>query len=89
LFSGLPESFRYTNQGGNALINGVDDVEAFEDTCSALGQLSFPQDQQYMMFRILAAILHLGDVQFVTLDQDSSAIVVRSIYIRNFFPAQI
>ena len=56
------------------MINGVDDFEAFEETCQALDLLSFPQKEQHMMFCILAAILHLGDIKFQALDQDSCTV---------------
>ncbi|OQV26087.1 Unconventional myosin-Vb [Hypsibius exemplaris] len=70
-----PEEFRYTNQGQNTVITGVDDFEAFQETCYALDLLSFPQEDQYIMFRILAAILHLGDIRFIPLNDDSSSVV--------------
>lgn len=40
----------------------MNDAEAFEETTTALSLLGFSQKEQADMFRILAAILHLGNV---------------------------
>jgi myosin-5 len=40
----------------------VNDAEAFEETVMALSLLGFSQREQADMFKILAAILHLGNV---------------------------
>ncbi|XP_029160851.1 unconventional myosin-Va isoform X2 [Nylanderia fulva] len=55
--------FHYLNQGDNPTIDGVDDLEGFDDTISALTMLGFTSKQQDDMLRILAAILHLGNVE--------------------------
>lgn len=54
--------FHYLNQGNNPKIDGVDDLEYFDETISALTMLGFTSKQQDDMLRILAAILHLGNV---------------------------
>lgn len=59
---GPPEEFSYLNQGGNPVINGVDDTEAFQSTCEALSILGFSEAKQKEMFRVLAAVLHLGNI---------------------------
>ncbi|XP_012234909.1 unconventional myosin-Va isoform X2 [Linepithema humile] len=56
------DEFHYLNQGNNPRIDGVDDLEYFEETISALTMLGFTSRQQDDMLRILAAILHLGNV---------------------------
>ncbi|XP_061833885.1 unconventional myosin-Vb isoform X2 [Nerophis lumbriciformis] len=57
-----PEHFRYTNQGGDANIPCTDDVMELERTRSAFTILGVLPDQQIELFRILAAVLHLGNV---------------------------
>ena len=57
--------FYYTRQGENPTIPGVDDVKEFQDTCEALSLLGIYSEQQRMLWRILAAILHLGNVSIV------------------------
>ncbi|CAK6955270.1 unconventional myosin-Vb [Scomber scombrus] len=57
-----PEHFRYTNQGGEMQIPGTDDVLDLERTRNAFIILGVQPDQQMELFRILAAVLHLGNV---------------------------
>ncbi|XP_021923468.1 unconventional myosin-Va [Zootermopsis nevadensis] len=56
------DNFHYLNQGANPTIDGVNDAEAFEETTMALSLLGFSQREQADMFKVLAAILHLGNV---------------------------
>lgn len=56
------DEFYYLNQGNNPRIDGVDDLECFEETISALTMLGFTSKQQDDMLRILASVLHLGNV---------------------------
>ncbi|XP_072517322.1 unconventional myosin-Va [Salminus brasiliensis] len=56
------ENFRYTNQGMNINIPGTDDVMELEHTRNALTILGVQPDQQMELFQILAAVLHLGNV---------------------------
>ncbi|KAM7410167.1 hypothetical protein PAMA_001558 [Pampus argenteus] len=57
-----PEHFRYTNQGGEMQIPGTDDVLDLERTRNAFIILGVQPDQQMELFRILSAVLHLGNV---------------------------
>ncbi|KAG9350590.1 hypothetical protein JZ751_024479, partial [Albula glossodonta] len=56
------EQFRYTSQGGETQIPGTDDLADLERTRNAFTILGVPADQQMELFRILAAVLHLGNV---------------------------
>uniref|UniRef100_A0AAR2LMA9 Methyl-CpG binding domain protein 3b n=1 Tax=Pygocentrus nattereri TaxID=42514 RepID=A0AAR2LMA9_PYGNA len=56
------EDFQYTNQGMDINIPGVDDAMELEHTRNALTILGVQPDQQMELFRILAAVLHLGNV---------------------------
>lgn len=58
-------TFHYTNQGDSPHITGVDDAHSFQTTRNAFTLLGFTESQQQMIFRILAAILHLGNVEIV------------------------
>ncbi|XP_033218735.1 unconventional myosin-Va isoform X2 [Belonocnema kinseyi] len=60
--------FHYLNQGNDPVIDGIDDLAGFEDTVNALTTLGFSSKQQDDMFRILAAILHLGNVHITNSD---------------------
>uniref|UniRef100_A0AAQ6A4V7 Methyl-CpG binding domain protein 3b n=1 Tax=Amphiprion ocellaris TaxID=80972 RepID=A0AAQ6A4V7_AMPOC len=56
------QCFRYTNQGGEMQIPGTDDVSDLERTRNAFTILGVQPDQQMELFRILSAVLHLGNV---------------------------
>ncbi|XP_039984530.1 unconventional myosin-Vb [Xiphias gladius] len=57
-----PEHFRYTNRGGETQIPGTDDLSDLERTRNAFTILGVQPDQQMELFRILSAVLHLGNV---------------------------
>ncbi|XP_043283609.1 unconventional myosin-Va isoform X3 [Venturia canescens] len=67
------DDFHYLNQGNSSVIKGVDDVACFEETMAALSRLGFNARQQDDLFRILAAILHLGNVDITNCDVQDSA----------------
>ncbi|XP_075943510.1 unconventional myosin-Va [Anarhichas minor] len=56
-----PEHFRYTSQG-EMQIPGTDDLSDLERTRNAFTILGVQPDQQMELFRILSAVLHLGNV---------------------------
>jgi myosin-5 len=60
--TGHQDYFHYLNQGENPTIDGVTDAEGFEETKAALSLLGFSQRELSDMFKVLAAILHLGNV---------------------------
>ncbi|XP_053713697.1 unconventional myosin-Vb [Synchiropus splendidus] len=57
-----PEQFRYTSQGGQMTIPNTHDLSDLERTRTAFLTLGVQPDQQMELFRILAAVLHLGNV---------------------------
>ncbi|XP_029285478.1 unconventional myosin-Vb [Cottoperca gobio] len=57
-----PEHFRYTSRGGEMQIPGTDDLSDLERTRNAFTILGVQPDQQMELFRIMSAILHLGNV---------------------------
>ncbi|XP_052130635.1 unconventional myosin-VIIa-like [Frankliniella occidentalis] len=59
-----PEKYFYLNQGGNCEIDGKYDSEDFQSLLSAMQVLGFTMDEQDNIFRILASVLHLGNVYF-------------------------
>ncbi|XP_078527330.1 unconventional myosin-Vb-like [Lissotriton helveticus] len=63
------EDFHYTNQGKNLRISGVDEVADLEKTRNALSLLGFRKSEQSEVFRTLAAILHLGNIQLLAQDR--------------------
>lgn len=63
------EDYWYTNQGGIFELQHVDDKEEFTAMKIALTTLNFDANTQIEMFRCLAGLLHLGQLQFIS-DRD-------------------
>ncbi|EFA75546.1 class VII unconventional myosin [Heterostelium album PN500] len=61
---GEPEEYHYLNQSGCIRIDRINDAEDFEHVRYAMSVLGLPEDKQDTIFAILAAILHLGNLQF-------------------------
>lgn len=60
-------------------LEGVDDSVQLESTRDALSLLNVASDQQRAIFRVLAAVLHMGNVEFVEKSRrsDDAAVKVR------------
>ncbi|CAB3362581.1 Hypothetical predicted protein [Cloeon dipterum] len=58
------EKYFYLNQGGSCEIDGKNDLEDFQSLLSAMQVLGLNSDEQDTIFRILASVLHLGNVYF-------------------------
>ncbi|XP_058139334.1 LOW QUALITY PROTEIN: unconventional myosin-XV [Dasypus novemcinctus] len=83
LLSGLPaqlrqsfslqeaETYYYLNQGGNCEIAGKSDADDFRRLLAAMEVLGFSGEDQDGIFRILASILHLGNVYFEKYETDA------------------
>lgn len=78
------DNFHYTRQGSCPSINGVDDLADFHETRRALTLLGFSEEQQTDMFRVLAGILHLGNVKFVDADHEGSNISRNDTHLTTF-----
>jgi len=55
--------FEYTNQGRNSVITGVDDAKDLTATRQAFSLLGINEFEQMSIFRVLAALLHLGNIE--------------------------
>ncbi|EAS30882.1 class V myosin [Coccidioides immitis RS] len=66
------EEFDYLNQGGTPIIDGVDDKAEFEATKKSLTTIGVSTETQTEIFRVLAALLHLGNVKITATRTDSS-----------------
>lgn len=49
---------------GDVRVDGIDDAADFEDVRNAMGTLGIGPEEREDFFRLLAAILHLGNLQF-------------------------
>lgn len=74
-----PQSYLYTSRSKCFDVPGIDDVGDFKDTLEAMRVTGLSQAEQDNIFRILAAILWLGNVQFVEDDQSNASITDQSV----------
>lgn len=65
------EHFEYLNQGGAPQIDGVDDAKDFNDTRSSLTRLGVSKEVQASLWKILAALLHIGNIKITATRTDS------------------
>ncbi|MCJ1476848.1 Myosin type-2 heavy chain 1 [Lambiella insularis] len=66
------EHFDYLNQGGAPDIEGVDDKAEFDATRHSLNTIGVSAAAQSEIFRLLAALLHLGNVKITATRTDSA-----------------
>lgn len=59
-----PISYHYLRQSQCFKITGVDDAFQYNDLCEGLRALGMKAEQKDYLFGLLAAILHLGDLEF-------------------------
>jgi len=66
--------FHYLRQGGSQStpIPGVDDAEEFRTTQHALSTIGISVSQQWAVFRLLSALLHLGNVKITQARSDAA-----------------
>ena len=64
LFLQPAEQFNYLNQSGCCQIEGRDELEEFGLLTASMAHLRLEQAVQDQVFRVLAGVLQLGNVQF-------------------------
>jgi len=65
------EQFEYLNQGNTPTIDGVDDKAEFNATRQSLKTIGVNENQQTEVFKLLAGLLHLGNVKIGATRSDS------------------
>uniref|UniRef100_A0A671YST9 Myosin VA n=1 Tax=Sparus aurata TaxID=8175 RepID=A0A671YST9_SPAAU len=76
--------FLYTRQGRSPVIVGVDDTKELCTTRNAFTLLGINESYQMGLFQVLAAILHLGNVEIKDRDSDSSVIAPNNRHLTAF-----
>uniref|UniRef100_A0A8D2QDF6 Myosin VC n=1 Tax=Zonotrichia albicollis TaxID=44394 RepID=A0A8D2QDF6_ZONAL len=71
---GSAEEFHYTRMGGSTVIEGVDDRANMVETQKTFALLGLKKDFQMDVFKMLAAILHLGNVEIAAVGDERSSI---------------
>ncbi|KAK4255746.1 hypothetical protein QN277_008704 [Acacia crassicarpa] len=68
--------YKYLNQSDCMTIDGVDDAKMFNKLLKALDVVQICKEDQEHLFKILAAILWLGNVSFQISDNENHVVVV-------------
>jgi len=74
-----PESYLYTSRSKCYNVEGIDDHADFNDTLHAMSTIGLSQQEVDDIFKVLAAILWLGNVQFVENNEGNAAIGDQSV----------
>ncbi|KAE8038143.1 hypothetical protein FH972_010683 [Carpinus fangiana] len=62
---GDPRTFHYLNQSNCYEVANVDDAREYLETRNAMDIVGISQDEQDAIFRVVGAILHLGNINFI------------------------
>ncbi|CAO1945207.1 unnamed protein product [Urochloa humidicola] len=61
---GDPSSFHYLNQSACIKVDGINDAEEYLATRKAMDTVGITEQEQEAIFRVVAAVLHLGNINF-------------------------
>ncbi|KNA14269.1 hypothetical protein SOVF_108870 [Spinacia oleracea] len=61
---GDPKSFHYLNQSNCYELVGINDAQDYLATRRAMGIVGISKEEQDAIFRVVAAILHIGNIEF-------------------------
>jgi len=65
-----PEAYRYL-KGGQSEAPGIDDVQTFDETLDGFACVGFSMDTQFEIFRVLTAVLNIGNCDFKDKGEES------------------
>ncbi|XP_010416021.1 PREDICTED: myosin-13 isoform X2 [Camelina sativa] len=69
-----PTEFHYLNQSQCIKLEGVNDSKEYTKTREAMSIIGISLEEQEAIFRVVAAILHLGNIEFVTGEEPDSSV---------------
>ncbi|KAM6976064.1 unconventional myosin-Vb isoform 2-T2 [Tautogolabrus adspersus] len=79
------EDFTFTSLGENIFIEGVNDAEDFKKTREAFALLGIKESSQISIFKVVASILHLGNVEICSeRDGESCRISRDDLHLQHF-----
>uniref|UniRef100_A0A7N8X613 Myosin VA n=1 Tax=Mastacembelus armatus TaxID=205130 RepID=A0A7N8X613_9TELE len=81
---GCADDFHYTNQGQSPVIDRVDDAKEMRNTRKAFSLLGISENEQMEIYQILAAILHLSNVEVKDQSADRSSILPNDAHLMVF-----
>ncbi|XP_069912710.1 unconventional myosin-X isoform X3 [Oryctolagus cuniculus] len=62
----VPENYHYLNQSGCIEDKTISDQESFREVITAMAVMQFSKEEVREVLRLLAGILHLGNIEFIT-----------------------
>ncbi|KAK8162821.1 P-loop containing nucleoside triphosphate hydrolase protein [Phyllosticta citrichinensis] len=74
-----PQSYTYTSKSQCYDVDGIDDLGDFQEVLSAMRTVGMTQDEQDNLFRMLSAVLWLGNITFIENDEGNAAISDQSV----------
>ncbi|KEZ42413.1 Myosin-1 [Scedosporium apiospermum] len=74
-----PETYVYTSRSKCLDVDGIDDVAEFQDTLNAMEIIGLSQAERDEIFRMLAAVLWVGNIQFREDDSGWAEVTDRSV----------
>lgn len=74
-----PQSYVYTSRSKCLDVAGIDDHAEFEETMNAMRVIGMSQAEQDDVFRMLAAVLWIGNISFLENDEGNAAIADQSV----------
>ncbi|KAB5591955.1 Myosin-1 [Ceratobasidium theobromae] len=73
-----PDAYSYTSRSNCLDVASIDDVKDFRDTLQAMNVVGLTAEEQNDIFRMLAAILWIGNIQFVESEDGSGSTITDS-----------
>uniref|UniRef100_A0A9I9DAH6 Myosin-17-like n=1 Tax=Cucumis melo TaxID=3656 RepID=A0A9I9DAH6_CUCME len=70
-----PKSFHYLNQSKCFELDGVNDAHEYLATRRAMDVVGISEEEQEAIFRVVAAILHLGNIEFAKGEEIDSSVI--------------
>ncbi|KAL6851666.1 hypothetical protein ACP4OV_020230 [Aristida adscensionis] len=70
-----PSSFHYLNQSTCIKVDGINDAEEYLATRSAMNTVGITEQEQEATFRVVASVLHLGNINFVKGREVDSSVI--------------
>uniref|UniRef100_A0A8C8SUW9 Myosin X n=1 Tax=Pelusios castaneus TaxID=367368 RepID=A0A8C8SUW9_9SAUR len=62
----VPEHYHYLNQSGCIADKTINDKDSFKEVITAMEVMKFSKEEVREVLRLLAGILHLGNIEFIT-----------------------
>ncbi|KAH8682315.1 P-loop containing nucleoside triphosphate hydrolase protein [Xylariales sp. PMI_506] len=74
-----PDTYAYLSRSKCLDVDGIDDLAEFRDTLEAMKIIGLSQSEQDEVFRMLAAILWTGNIQFIEGDDSFAQVADQSV----------